>query len=59
MLVGGGAGGRHKGGMHIQGAGDPVSRVSLTVQQLVGMPVGSFGVGAMSTSKPITEIMKA
>ncbi len=56
MLVGG-ANGRHKGGQHIQSAAEPVTRVSLTTQQLVGIPVGSFGFGDMATSKPITEIM--
>jgi len=59
MFLGGGAGGRHKGGVHVAGAGDPVSRVSLTAQQLAGMSVGSFGVGGMATAKPITEVIKA
>jgi len=57
MLIAGGAGGRHKGGYHIASAGEPVTRVSLTAQQLAGAPVGEFGAGAMKTSRPITEIM--
>jgi hypothetical protein len=57
MLLSGGANGRHKAGQHIKVAADPVTRVSLTMQQLAGVPVGSFGVGSMQTSKPITEIM--
>jgi hypothetical protein len=57
MIIAGGAGGRHKGGHHIAGNGDPVTRVSLTAQQLVGAPVGEFGSGAMKTARPITEIM--
>jgi hypothetical protein len=56
MLVGG-ANGRHKGGQHIKSAADPVTRISLTTQQLVGLPIGSFGMGDMATAKPITEIM--
>ncbi len=56
MLVGG-ANGRHRGGQHIKSAADPVTRISLTTQQLVGLPVGNFGVGDMATSKPISEIM--
>jgi len=57
MFFAGGAGGRHKGDMHVVGNGDPVSRVSLTAQQLVGMPVGSFGIGAMKTSKSVSEVV--
>ncbi|MDZ4762455.1 MAG: DUF1552 domain-containing protein [Alphaproteobacteria bacterium] len=57
MMFAGGAGGRHKAGQHIAGNGDPVTRVSLTAQQLIGMPVGEFGVGSMKTSKTITEVM--
>ena len=36
--------------------GEPVTRVSLTAQQMVGAPVGEFGVGGMKTSRPITEV---
>ena len=57
MILAGGASGRHKGGQHIHVAAEPVTRVSLTVQQMMGLPVGSFGMGDMTTSKPITEIM--
>jgi hypothetical protein len=57
MIIAGGAGGRHKGGHHIATSGDPVTRVSLTAQQLAGAPVGEFGAGAMRTARPITEIM--
>jgi len=57
IILSGGAGGRHKGGTHIASAGDTITRVSLTAQQLVGMPVGSFGTGSMKTTKPFTEIM--
>jgi hypothetical protein len=57
MIIAGGAGGRHKAGQHIATKGDPVTRVSLTAQQLAGAPVGEFGGGAMKTARPITEIM--
>jgi hypothetical protein len=57
MILVGGANGRHKGGTHVKVAGEPVTRVSLTMQQMMGLPVGSFGVQNMATSKPITEIM--
>jgi hypothetical protein len=57
MLLAGRAGGRHKAGQHVHTTGEPVTRVSLTAQQLVGAPVGEFGVGAMKTSNPIREVM--
>jgi hypothetical protein len=57
LFLAGGANGRHKGGMHVVGNGDPVSRVSLTTQQLVGMSVGEFGISSMKTSKTVSEVM--
>jgi hypothetical protein len=57
MLLAGGAGGKHKGGQHVAGKGDSVTRVSLTAQQIIGAPVGEFGAGAMKTSRPISEVM--
>jgi hypothetical protein len=57
MFLAGGAGGRHKTGQHIRGAGDSVTRVSLTAMQLVGAPVGEFGTGTMKTSRPVAEVM--
>jgi hypothetical protein len=57
MFLVGGAGGKHKAGQHIRGAGDPVTRVSLTAMQLAGAPVGEFGVGTMKTSRPVSDVM--
>jgi len=57
MFLAGGAGGRHKAGQHIHQQGDSVTRLSLTAMQIVGVPVGEFGEGAMKTSRPITEVM--
>jgi hypothetical protein len=57
MFLAGGANGRHKAGQHIVGKDESVTRVSLTAQQLAGAPVGEFGVGAMKTSRPISEVM--
>jgi len=57
MFLAGGAGGKHKAGQHIHSQGDSVTRVSLTAMQLVGAPVGEFGVGTMKTSRPISEVM--
>lgn len=57
MFFAGGAGGRHITGQHVAGNGDPVTRVSLTAQQILGMPVGEFGVGSMRTSRSISEVV--
>ncbi|MBI1339856.1 DUF1552 domain-containing protein [bacterium] len=57
VLFAGGAGGRHIAGQHIASKGEPITRLSLTAQQLVGVPRGEFGMGAMRTSRPVTEVM--
>ena len=57
ILVAGTAGGKWRSGQHVAGKGDPSSRVGLTIQQALGMPVGSWGAGAMQTSRPIGEVL--
>jgi hypothetical protein len=57
ILVAGRAGGKWKSGQHIAGKGDPSSRVGLTIQQALGVPVGSWGTGASLTSMPISEVI--
>ena len=58
MLTAGSAGGRMKTGIHFAAAkGDPVTRVSLTVQQALGLAVNSFGTESNRTSKTITDVM--
>jgi hypothetical protein len=57
ILVAGTAGGKWRSGLHVAGKGDPSSRVGLTIQQVLGMPVSSWGDGTMATSKPITEVL--
>jgi hypothetical protein len=57
LLTGGSASGRIKTGYHIAGAGGPVTRVGLTMQQAMGMSIDSWGIGSMATKKPITEIL--
>ena len=56
-MVAGRAGGKWKSGQHIDGKGDPSSRVGLTIQQVLGMPADSWGEGGMQTSKAISEVM--
>ena len=55
IMVAGTAGGKWRSGQHIIGKGDPSSRVGLTIQQVLGMSVDSWGAAAMKTSKPISE----
>jgi hypothetical protein len=57
QFTAGGANGRMKTGIHYAGAGDPTTRVGLTVQQALGLPVNSWGTDSMATSKTITEVL--
>lgn len=58
MLTAGSAGGRMRTGIHFAAAkGDPVTRLSLTVQQAMGVPVSNFGTQSNNTSKAITDVM--
>ncbi|HEY6645032.1 DUF1552 domain-containing protein [Povalibacter sp.] len=51
------AGGRMKTGMHVVGGGEPITRVGLTAQKIMGVPVDKWGTKSLQTSRPITEIM--
>jgi hypothetical protein len=57
MMLAGRAGGKIRTGLHVAGGSSPASRVGLTVQQAMGVPVDAWGEGGMRTSKPISEIM--
>ena len=57
IFVAGGANGRMKSGYHIAGAGNPVSRVGLTVQKAMDLPVDNWGTGSMETKRPFTELL--
>jgi len=57
MLTFGSAGGKLKTGLHIAAQGEPTSRLGLTMQQVMGVPVSSWGTDSMQTSKTITEIV--
>jgi len=37
--------------------GDAISRVGLTMQQLMGVPLDGWGTGSMRTNRSISEIM--
>jgi hypothetical protein len=57
MITAGKGGGRIRTGMHIGGAGSPISRVGLTLQQAMGVRTGSWGTKSMESNKTITELM--
>jgi hypothetical protein len=57
MIVAGKGGGKWRAGQHIDGKGDTVARVGLTLQQAMGMPIGSWGFGANATDKTISEVV--
>ena len=60
MVTVGSAGGRLKTGLHIPfPKGDPATRVGLTLQQIMGVPISSWGTESNQTSKTITEIVNA
>lgn len=56
VMIAGRAGGKLKGGLHIDGGGEPVTRIGLTAQQLMGVQVERWGSKSMETSKPVAEL---
>jgi Protein of unknown function (DUF1552) len=57
MFTAGGAGGRIKTGLHIDGGGTPGSRLGFTVMKTLGVDINSWGTQSNNTSKPISEIL--
>jgi len=57
IMTVGGAGGRIKTGLHIAAPADPATRVGLTLQQAMGVPVQSWGGLSNETSKTLTELL--
>ncbi len=57
IMTAGSAGGKLKTGIYVDGAGSPVSRVGLTLQQAMGVPLDRWGARSMETSEAIGEIM--
>ena len=52
-MIAGRAGGRIRSGVHIAGNGEPVSRIGLTVQQIMGLPVSEWGSRSLRVSRPV------
>lgn len=57
VMTAGSAGGKIKTGLHIAGNGDPVTRIGLTAQQVMGLSVERWGGGSMDTNQPIGELL--
>ena len=57
MFTFGGAAGRMKTGIHVPCGGDTTSRVGLTIQQALGIPIQSWGTESNGTSRTITEVL--
>jgi hypothetical protein len=57
MMTAGRAGGKVTTGLHIRGNGDPVTRAGLTVQQVMGVAVDTWGSDALRSNRPIGELM--
>jgi hypothetical protein len=57
MFTAGGLNGAVKTGLHVDGKGEPGTRLGYTVQRLMGLPIASWGQGSMQTSREISEIV--
>lgn len=57
LMIAGSAGGRLKTGVHVKANGDSVTRAGLTLQQVMGVPISTWGAGTNQTSKTISEIV--
>jgi hypothetical protein len=57
MMTAGSGGGRLKTGLYVDGAGTPVSRVGLTLQQVMGVSLDTWGTKSLETNKPLGELV--
>ena len=57
IMTAGNAGGRMKSGMHVSAPGEACTRVGLTVQQIMGVPLNTWGTRSNETTKTFTEIL--
>ena len=57
MMTAGRLNGKVKTGLHVDGKREAATRLGLTVQRLMGVPVGSWGTGSMAATKEISEIL--
>ncbi|MBX3023642.1 DUF1552 domain-containing protein [bacterium] len=57
VMIAGRAGGRLRAGVHVRGNGEPVTRIGLTVQQVMGLTVGAWGTGSLQASQPLSALL--
>ena len=57
VMIAGSAGGRLVPGIHVRGNGEPVTRIGLTVQQVMGLTVEEWGTRSLQVSRPVSEIL--
>ncbi len=57
VMIAGRAGGAVQPGIHVRGNGEPVTRIGLTMQQVMGVPVDEWGTESMQVGQPIGEIL--
>jgi hypothetical protein len=57
VMFAGAANGRVKTGLHIQGAGTPVTRTGLTAMAVMRAPIDKWGTGSMETDKVVSEVL--
>jgi len=57
VMIAGRAGGRLRPGVHVRGNGDPVTRIGLTVQQVMGLPAASWGTRSLEATQPVGAIL--
>jgi hypothetical protein len=57
MMIAGRAGGRIKPGLHVAGNASQTTRVGLTIQQVMGLNVESWGTLSMKATLPVSEIL--
>ncbi len=57
MMIAGSAQGALRPGVHVRGATSPSTRVGLTIQQVMGLNVESWGERSMEATQPVSEIL--
>lgn len=57
MMIAGTGGGRIKTGFHLAGNADPITRVGLTLQQVMGVQTSTWGTMSMQTNRAVTDLL--
>jgi hypothetical protein len=57
MMTAGSGNGRIKTGLYVRGNGSPASRLGLTLQQVMGVSVDTWGTNSLHTNKTVSEIV--